>query len=137
MTSPNETDCQYHNNSIRSHQQCIILNLMSKYNCLPKGNVIFTYVILNYNYSQFVYKICKNNSLLSNNILSKFRKLCRKSCFEVTYEPIMTQNELSQQLFHLSYYVEYNILLIILVFRLMVWNIYSRFLFIKRYYEQI
>ena len=92
LSSPYETDCQYYNQSIRSQGQCInqlVMKHMLQNNCLPKSDGILTYVIQNYNYSQFEYKICENKT---NKILSNWMKICRKPCFEVIYEPIISNN---------------------------------------------
>ena len=49
-----------------------------------------------------------NTNELYKKLLSKFAILYRKSCVEVIYEPIISENKVSRHLAHLSYYFEYN-----------------------------
>ena len=71
-------------------------------NCLPKSDGILTYVIQKYNYSQFEYKICKNNT---NIMLSNWMKICREPCVEVIYEPIISNSK------QVRYYTYYELLI--------------------------
>jgi hypothetical protein len=94
LSAPYETDCFDYSGSIRSQSECIneyIIQEYLKYDCLPKSNELITYVIKDYNYTQFGQKFCENINISIK--IENFKKICRKPCNEILYEILYSDKE--------------------------------------------
>jgi hypothetical protein len=58
---------------------------------LPKSNELITYVIKDYNYTQFGQKFCENINISIK--IENFKKICRKPCNEILYEILYSDKE--------------------------------------------
>jgi hypothetical protein len=64
LPPPFNTNCQDYNLKIRSQSQCmndVLMKILKKRNCLPKNFNALTFVIKNYNYTEFKLRFCDQN----------------------------------------------------------------------------
>jgi len=83
---PFDTNCQNYNRKIRSQAQCVndlIIEIFKKQNCFPKNFETLTFVIKNYNYTEFKFKFCNQNFSFPDP--KDLKQNCRTACYEEIY----------------------------------------------------
>jgi len=86
LPPPFNTNCQDYNLKIRSQAQCIndlIMKIIKKQNCLPKNFDPLTFVIKNYDYTEFKLRFCDQNFYFPET--KALKKICRIACYEEIY----------------------------------------------------
>jgi len=86
LPPPFDTNCQDYNLKIKSRAQCIndlIMKIIKKQNCLPKNFEPLTFVIKNYDYTEFKLRFCDRNFSFPET--KALKQICRIACYEEIY----------------------------------------------------
>jgi hypothetical protein len=86
LPHPYDTDCSYHEKSIKSRAQCLnekVLDIIKKNKCSPKNHKLFTYFMKNGRHQVYNHTFCNDSKISFNAELNT--KECRISCYEEIY----------------------------------------------------
>jgi hypothetical protein len=86
LPHPYDTDCSYHEKSIKSRAQCLnekVLDIIKKNKCSPKNHKLFTYFMKNGRYEVYNLTFCNDSKISFNAELNI--KECPISCYEEMY----------------------------------------------------
>jgi len=87
LPPPYNTNCRHYDKQIRSQAQCVndlMIKTIKEYGCFPKNFDSLTFVIKNFNYTEFKYKFCDNNFSIPET--KEQKQNCRSACYEEIYE---------------------------------------------------
>jgi len=86
LPPPFNTNCQNYNLKIRSQAQCVndlIMEIVKKQNCFPKNSETLTFVVKNYDYTEFKFRFCDQNFSFPDT--RALKRYCRIACYEEIY----------------------------------------------------